>query len=186
VRWPFRKSKVSLTADPRRRIRSSFEEASRDEEHFPSTIDPRIYHVQLILRFFGDLAGKRELDAGCGKGRFARVLGERHPSAEIWGLDLAHSMLRYAPPCMHACAGSLTELPFASGTFHAAYATESLEHAVDIERAAAELCRVAARAPARQALPPRVEPLNLLLGRRRSRRFVHRLDHGEADRRNAG
>ncbi len=148
MRWPFLRRKesgsLSLTADLRKRIRSSFEEASRDEEHFPSKIDPRIYHVQLILEFFGDLAGKRVLDAGCGKGRFARILGERHPRAEVWGLDLAHSMLTFAPPSMHACAGSLTELPFASGAFHAAYATESLEHAVDIERAVSELCRVVA------------------------------------------
>ena len=55
-------------------IRRSFNEAAADEEHFPSTIDPRIYHVQLILENFGDLTGKRVLDVGCGKGRFARIL----------------------------------------------------------------------------------------------------------------
>jgi ubiquinone/menaquinone biosynthesis C-methylase UbiE len=142
----FRRKKQAepLTADLRRRIRESFEEASRDEEHFPSTIDPRIYHVLLILEYFGDLAGKRVLDAGCGKGRFARVLAERHPRAEICGLDLAESMLRFAPPAIHSCAGSLTDLPFRDGAFHAAYATESLEHTVDIERAVAEICRVVA------------------------------------------
>jgi ubiquinone/menaquinone biosynthesis C-methylase UbiE len=139
-----KKQAESLTADLRRRIRDSFEHAAGDEEHFPSTIDPRIYHVQLILEFFGDLAGKRVLDAGCGKGRFARVLAERYPSAEICGLDLAGSMLRFAPPAIRTCAGSLTELPFRDGAFHAAYATESLEHAVDIERAVAEICRVVA------------------------------------------
>ena len=133
-----------MTADLRRRIRDSFEQAANDEEHFPSTIDPRIYHVQLILEFLGDLAGKRVLDAGCGKGRFARVLSERHPRAEIWGLDLAESMLKFAPPAIRTCAGSLTDLPFRDGAFHAAYATESLEHAVDIERAVGELCRVVA------------------------------------------
>ena len=50
-----------------------FNDAASDEEHFPSTIDPRIYHVQLILEYFGDLSEKRVLDVGCGKGRFARV-----------------------------------------------------------------------------------------------------------------
>lgn len=59
---------------PLHEIRRSFDEAAGDEEHFPSTIDPRIYHVQLILEYFGDLSGKRILDVGCGKGRFARVL----------------------------------------------------------------------------------------------------------------
>ncbi len=36
----------------------------------------------------------------------------------------------------------MTELPFRDAAFDAAYATESLEHAVDIERAVAEICRV--------------------------------------------
>jgi ubiquinone/menaquinone biosynthesis C-methylase UbiE len=36
----------------------------------------------------------------------------------------------------------MTELPFEDGFFDAAYATESLEHAVEIERAVAEICRV--------------------------------------------
>jgi ubiquinone/menaquinone biosynthesis C-methylase UbiE len=145
VNWPLfrKKSEASLlTPDLRRRIRTSFEEAARDEEHFPSTIDPRIYHVRLILEFFGDLVGKRVLDVGCGKGRFARILAERHPGAEIWGLDLAESMLKLAPPAVRTCAGSMTELPFRDGAFDAAYATESLEHAVEIERAVAEICRV--------------------------------------------
>ena len=36
-----------------REIRRSFDEASRDEEHFPSTIDPRIQHVQVLIKYFG-------------------------------------------------------------------------------------------------------------------------------------
>src|SRR5690242_114622 len=108
-----------LTADLRDRIRSSFDEASRDEEHFPSTIDPRIYHVKLILDYFGDLAGKRVLDVGCGKGRFARVLANEHPGAEIWGLDISEEMLKYVPPEVHTRAGTMTELPFESGWFDA-------------------------------------------------------------------
>ena len=101
-----------LTPDLRDRIRRSFDEASQDEEHFPSTIDPRIYHVKLILDYFGDLAGKRVLDVGCGKGRFARILQERHPAAEIWGLDISEEMLKFVPAGIHTRAGSMTELPF--------------------------------------------------------------------------
>jgi ubiquinone/menaquinone biosynthesis C-methylase UbiE len=125
-----------------RKIVEHFNEAAADEENFPTTIDPRIYHVQLILDYFRDLNGKRVLDAGCGKGRFARVLVERYPKSLITGLDLAEAMLRSVPVGVSPCAGSLTSLPFRAGAFDFAYATESLEHAVDIEGAVAELCRV--------------------------------------------
>jgi ubiquinone/menaquinone biosynthesis C-methylase UbiE len=138
-RLPFlrRRKTVSL-----REIRRSFEEAAADEEHFPSTIDPRIYHVQLILRFFGDLNERRVADIGSGKGRFARALKEANPRASLVAFDLAEAMLRLVAPGIARCCGSMTDLPFGSGSFDAAYATESLEHAVDIERAVAELCRI--------------------------------------------
>ncbi len=133
---------AQLTPELRERIRSSFEDAAVDEEHFPSTIDPRIYHVRLIRDYFGELGGKRVLDVGCGKGRFARILREHHPTAEIWGLDISQSMLRFLPEGIPPCAGMMTTLPFRDGAFDAAYATESLEHAVEIDVAVAEICRV--------------------------------------------
>ena len=131
-----------LTPEMRERIRASFDESAGDEEHFPSTIDPRIYHVKLIGEHLGDLAGKRVLDVGCGKGRFARIYRERAPGAEFWGLDISPEMLRHVPEGIRTRAGSMTEIPFEDGYFDAAYATESLEHAVEIERAVAEICRV--------------------------------------------
>jgi len=127
---------------PLQEIIQHFNEAAADEENFPSTIDPRIYHVQLILEHFADLNGRRVLDVGCGKGRFAKVLKERYPQSSIVALDLAEAMLRHVPSGIHSCSGSMTSLPFASASFDCAYATESLEHAVDIERAVAEICRV--------------------------------------------
>jgi ubiquinone/menaquinone biosynthesis C-methylase UbiE len=131
-----------LDPELRAKIQRSFDEASHDEEHFPSTIDPRIQHVQILLKFFGDLTDKQVLDVGCGKGRFARVLLEQNPRAQIWGLDISEEMLRFVPAGIHTRAGSMTELPFADSTFDFAYATESLEHAVDIEGAVNEMCRV--------------------------------------------
>lgn len=127
---------------PLTEIRESFEAAAADEEHFPSTIDPRIYHVQLIARHFGDMNGRLALDAGCGKGRFARVLQEQNPEARIVALDLALAMLEHAKPPLRPCCGTLTQYPFRDESFDFVYATESLEHAVDIDKAIAELTRV--------------------------------------------
>lgn len=137
-----RSSVTALDRRLRDEIRRSFNEASSDDEHFPSTIDPRIQHVQALLKFFGPLDDKKVLDAGCGKGRFARVLVERNPRARITGLDLSEAMLRLTPAGINKVAGSMNELPFADSAFDAVYATESLEHAVDIESAVADLCRV--------------------------------------------
>src|SRR3954462_9370212 len=88
-------------------IRKSFNDAAADEEHFPSTIDPRIFHVQLILRFFGDVERGRVLDVGCGKGRFARVIKDNHPNARITAFDLAEAMLRVVPAGIAPCCGSM-------------------------------------------------------------------------------
>jgi len=131
-----------LTEELRARIQASFDEAAADEQHFPSTIDPRIYHVKLIREHLGDLKGRRVLDVGCGKGRFARVLHAQEPAAEIWGLDISEEMLRHVPAGIHTRAGSMTALPFEDGGFDGAYATESLEHAVEIAKAVSEICRV--------------------------------------------
>lgn len=140
-RHPFAK-RTAQPAVALREIIDHFNEAAADEENFPSTIDPRIYHVQLIVECFGDLNGKRVLDIGCGKGRFARVLAERYRQSSITAFDLAEAMLRHVPKPIAPCGGSMTALPFRTGAFDCAYATESLEHAVQIETAVAEMCRV--------------------------------------------
>src|ERR1700746_1921967 len=118
IRWVsrfFSRAPKRLTSPLMDQIRRSFDEASRDEEHFPSTIDPRIYHVKLLMEHLGDLDGKRALDVGCGKGRFARIFQDRHPQAEMWGLDISDEMLKFVPAGIHTRAGSMTALPFEDG-----------------------------------------------------------------------
>jgi ubiquinone/menaquinone biosynthesis C-methylase UbiE len=125
-------------------IRRSFEEAAADEEHFPSSIDPRIYHVKLLLQHLGDCRRARVLDLGCGKGRFARLVAEANPGVRLVAADLAEAMLRAAPAHLLRTSASMLQLPFPDACFDGLYATESLEHAVDIEAAVAEMCRVLA------------------------------------------
>ncbi len=123
-------------------IRAYFNRAAEDEEHYPSTIDPRIWHVKLVLEHLGDLTGRRVADIGCGKGRFARIVKERFPDAQVAAIDLAEAMLARVPSNLQRVAASMTGLPLATGSMDAAYATESLEHAVDIPLAVAELARI--------------------------------------------
>jgi malonyl-CoA O-methyltransferase len=121
-------------------IRDFFNRAAADEEHYPATIDPRIWHVKLVLEHLGDLPGRRIADVGCGKGRFATLVHQR--GATVYALDLAEAMLRRVDPAIHRCAASMTALPLAAASCDGAYATESLEHAIDISTAVAELCRI--------------------------------------------
>src|SRR5206468_1182003 len=81
-------------------------------------------------------------DIGSGKGRFARLVKENHPTASVIAVDLAEAMLAHVPPGIHRVAASMTSLPIATGSCDAAYATESLEHAIDIPAAVAELVRI--------------------------------------------
>lgn len=131
-------------APPASEIRAFFNQAAADEEHYPSTIDPRILHVKLILDHMGELERGRVADIGCGKGRFARIVKERYPGAQVVALDLAEAMLAHAPSQLDRVAASMTALPIATESVDAAYATESLEHAIDIPAAVAELARIVA------------------------------------------
>ena len=117
-----------------------FDREALDEENFPSTIDPRIYHVKLLLDHLSEAT--RVADLGCGKGRFARLVQQARPGRLVVALDLSEAMLRRVPAGIPSVAASMTALPLASDSCDGAYATESLEHAVDIGAAIAEMCRI--------------------------------------------
>ena len=134
----FRRPREVSTAE----LRAFFNDAASSEEHYPSTIDPRIFHVKLLLEHLGDLTGKQVADVGCGKGRFARVIQERYPNARICAVDIAEAMLKHVPAGIDRAAAAMTALPISTGSCDGAYATESLEHAVDIPKAVEELCRI--------------------------------------------
>lgn len=128
-------------------VRAFFNDAASDEQHYPSTIDARIEHVQVVLQTLDATAAhfgtiRRIADVGCGKGRFARIVKEQHPEAAVIALDLAEAMLRHVDRGIDPIAASMTALPLRTASVDAAYATESLEHAIDIETAVAELSRI--------------------------------------------
>ena len=95
MRFFSKPERAQLTPELRARIQASFDEAVSDDENFPATIDPRIYHVKLIREHLGDLTGKRVLDVGCGKGELAGDLATRG-GADVTGIDISRPSLEFA------------------------------------------------------------------------------------------
>jgi len=133
--------KVPVAADLAT-VREYFTQAAADEEHYPSTIDERILFVTSVIDHLGDLNGRIAADIGSGKGRFARIVKDRNPQATVIALDIAETMLHRVPVDISRIAASMTQLPLATASVDGAYAIESMEHAVDIEAAVAELTRI--------------------------------------------
>ena len=78
-----------------------------------------------VLGRLEPLAGKRVLDLGCGKGRFARHW--QNAGAAVVGVDVSPAMLAGARGIDRAVA-SASRLPFDAATFDAVVAIEVFQH----------------------------------------------------------
>jgi malonyl-CoA O-methyltransferase len=117
--------------------------------HFDHTVDqyrPEIPEtdgrVRAIASFLGDLEGRKVLDVGCGKGRYARLLQRRFPGANITGMDISPQMLAAVPAPIRRLRGSILNIPEPDGQYDAVLCVEALEHAVNISQGVKELIRV--------------------------------------------
>jgi SAM-dependent methyltransferase len=91
-----------------------------------------------------DLAGKLVLDAGCGGGRYARLLGRF--GAKVVGVDLSSAVEKAASLCadlpdVSILQGDLTRIPLAEGVFDLAFSIGVLHHGPDPRGAFAEVAR---------------------------------------------
>jgi ubiquinone/menaquinone biosynthesis C-methylase UbiE len=103
----------------------------------------------------GHLAGARRiLDVGCGPGQFTVMAAEVLPEADVWGVDLAPTMVALAK--RHATASpaaarlrfevaDVARLPFPDGNFDAVLSTGSIKHWPDQVAGLAEMHRVLRR-----------------------------------------
>lgn len=83
------------------------------------------------------------LDVGCGKGAYIHNLLRDIPGAKYNAIDISTKVMSFIQDTMiERKEGSLTAIPYSDDTFDFTYTTEALEHAVDIESAVRELCRV--------------------------------------------
>ena len=85
------------------------------------------------------------LDVGCGKGRYISKLSHEFPNIKFYGIDISDVLVeenskKYSG--ISFASGTLTNIPYEDNSFDVVYACESLEHAIDIEAAIAEICRV--------------------------------------------
>lgn len=117
--------------------------------HFDQTVNlykPSIAdtdgRVQALFRHLGNLNGQRVLDAGCGKGRYASLIKQRYPLADVTGLDISAEMLRHVPSGIRTIQHGILDMPFGDGEFDAVICVEALEHVVQIEVGIKELSRV--------------------------------------------
>jgi SAM-dependent methyltransferase len=111
------------------------------ERRFKSVVAADDLRASALVASLGPLAGKRVLDLGCGKGRFARVLCER--GAQVVGLDLSAAMLAAAAGVDRVRA-SARRLPFATASFDRVVAVEVFEHLApeSLDQVCAEARRV--------------------------------------------
>lgn len=122
-------------------IRSHFDQTVNI---YDATIPETDGRVQAVVHHLGDLNGKRVLDAGCGKGRYASLLKGRYPSADITAMDISAEMLRHVEPHIRTVQHGILDMPFPDGRFDAVICIEALEHVVQVKEAVLELTRVLA------------------------------------------
>ena len=92
---------------------------------FSASVEADDYRLAALVQALGPFEGRRILDVGCGKGRFARRLESL--GADIVGIDFSTGMLKEAVGSSRSL-GSATRLPFAASSFDALYAVEVFQH----------------------------------------------------------
>jgi SAM-dependent methyltransferase len=125
-----------------RAIADKFEEIA-DIGWFSEDLSPDSSQLQMVREVLRPAGGKRILDAGCARGRFAKNLV--CSGAAVFGIDLTelfvHDARRNVPPASFACA-SLSALPFDRDLFDGIYCIEVLQHVPVTVSALREMSRI--------------------------------------------
>ncbi len=110
--------------------------------HYAQNIPVTDGRVQAILAEVGQAT--RVLDAGCGKGRYATLIKQHRPAAQVYAVDVSAEMLRHVPLGIETKVASIQNLPYANESFDLIYCIEALEHVPNYQAAIAEMVRVLA------------------------------------------
>lgn len=121
------------------RIRASFDETA---EHFPVTLSANDGRFRLVEDSVRSFPAKVVVDAGCGRGRFIRLLSERSTGIRAIGLDISEVMLSGLPPNIERHRGSLLRMNLPEASVDFLFCIEALEHTVNAPAAITEMSRV--------------------------------------------
>lgn len=121
------------------KIKNSFNE---DVTRFPDKIDENDGRIKEVISFLGNVNDQKVIDVGCGKGRFLKVLQDKYPQGQYYGLDISEKMLAACPQNIKKTHGSILNIPYPDNYFDNVLCIETLEHAVNINGAIKELARI--------------------------------------------
>lgn len=101
---------------------------------------------QMAIAHLGDLAGRRVLEIGCGRGGFSRYLAERQ--ARVTAADFSDAAVAITRDLLNgfnecdARVADIQAIPFSDGAFDLVISLETLEHVPDPDKGLRELVRV--------------------------------------------
>lgn len=121
------------------RIKTHFNNGLADFSDTVSTNDGRLLS---ILNHVYSRA--RILEVGCGKGRFLKRIKEFWPDVECMGIDPSRA-INMIPKNIHTKTGTIESIPYPDQMFDLTFSVETLEHAVNPEKAIREMVRVTKR-----------------------------------------
>ena len=136
MRWPFTARRPSSELPPQ-------DAYALWAASYPPRPHNRLMAVEqgAMIDALPDLAGRRVLDAGCGTGRYLRVMADR--GAIVTGVDLSAAMLARARGAAgRLVRGSLHALPLQSRTMDVVVCGLALGDVDDLARAIGEMARV--------------------------------------------
>lgn len=109
---------------------------------FPTSIAADDGRFQIIDEVVSAYQPQTVADVGCGKGRFIRLLQQRHPAIQAWAVDISTRMLKELPEGITAKAGTLLHSGLADESMDLVFCVEALEHAVNVRAGVRELARI--------------------------------------------
>lgn len=110
---------------------------------FSETIDDRDGRLSLVSdRIAAHGKNLKICDAGCGKGRYLKILSQRHPNNKYYAMDISAEVMKRIDYVTGKKTGSLTQIPWPDNFFDFVYTCEALEHAIHLNGALLELYRV--------------------------------------------